>query len=95
MGERSGRRVPPRSIGDRGIIGDLETAALVARDGTIDYLCWPSLDSPTIFADLLDDEKGGAFWLAPRLADPRRLQLYLPDTNVLVTPGWRRRAAPR
>ena len=81
----STRRIPPRSIGDRGIIGDLETAALVARDGTIDYLCWPSLDSPTIFADLLDDEKGGAFWLAPRLADARRLQLYVPDTNVLVT----------
>ncbi|MGK6322189.1 glycoside hydrolase family 15 protein [Sphingomonas sp. DT-51] len=76
---------PPRTIGDRGIVGDLETAALVARDGTIDYLCWPSLDSPTIFADLLDAGKGGAFALAPRLREARRLQLYVPDTNVLIT----------
>ena len=38
---------PLRSIGDHGIVGDLETVALVARDGAIDYLCWPSLDSPT------------------------------------------------
>lgn len=76
---------PLRTIGDHGIIGDLETAALVARDGTIDYLCWPALDSPTIFADLLDGERGGAFTLAPELDRPRHLQLYVPDTNVLVT----------
>ncbi|MFK3888071.1 glycoside hydrolase family 15 protein [Sphingomonas sp. NPDC079357] len=76
---------PPRTIGDHGIIGDLETAALVARDATIDYLCWPSLDSPTIFAELLDAEKGGAFTLAPTLDRPERLQLYVPDTNVLLT----------
>lgn len=76
---------PLRAIGDHGIIGDLETAALVARDGTIDYLCWPSLDSPTIFAELLDAEGGGAFTLQPRLDDAQRLQLYVPDTNVLLT----------
>lgn len=76
---------PLRAIGDHGIIGDLETAALVARDGTIDYLCWPSLDSPTIFAELLDAERGGAFTLQPRLDDAQRLQLYVPDTNVLLT----------
>ena len=74
-----------RTIGDHGIIGDLQTAALVARDGTIDYLCWPSLDSPTIFADLLDDERGGAFEILPELDEPRHLQLYVPDTNVLLT----------
>ncbi|OAN57633.1 glycoside hydrolase family 15 protein [Sphingomonas sp. TDK1] len=74
-----------RTIGDHGIIGNLETAALVARDGTIDYLCWPALDSPTIFADLLDGEQGGAFEIAPDLDDPRPLQLYVPDTNVLLT----------
>ncbi len=80
-----GDAVPPlRSIGDHGIIGDLETAALVARDGTIDYLCWPSLDSPTVFADLLDG-KGGAFAIRPELPDPRVMQLYVPDTNVLMT----------
>ena len=74
-----------RTIGDHGIIGDLETAALVAGDGTIDYLCWPSLDSPTIFADLLDAGKGGAFSIHPELVKPRTLQLYVPDTNVLMT----------
>lgn len=76
---------PLRTIGDHGIIGDLETVALVARDGAIDYLCWPSLDSPTIFADLLDSGGGGAFTIEPQLEAPRHLQLYVPDTNVLVT----------
>ena len=76
---------PLRTIGNHGIIGDLETAALVARDGTIDYLCWPALDSPTIFADLLDSGKGGAFTIEPKLDQPRHLQLYVPDTNVLMT----------
>ncbi len=76
---------PLRTIGDHGIIGDLETVALVARDGTIDYLCWPALDSPTIFADLLDNGKGGAFEIKPQLDNPRHLQLYVPDTNVLIT----------
>ncbi|THV19767.1 glycoside hydrolase family 15 protein [Peteryoungia ipomoeae] len=74
-----------RTIGDHGIIGDLETAALVARDGTIDYLCWPALDSPSIFADLLNSGKGGAFEIKPELDNPRHFQLYVPDTNVLVT----------
>ncbi len=74
-----------RTIGDHGIVGDLETVALVARDGAIDYLCWPTLDSPTVFADLLDPGRGGAFEIQPDLAEPRHLQLYVPDTNVLVT----------
>jgi GH15 family glucan-1,4-alpha-glucosidase len=78
---------PRRTIGEHGIIGNLETAALVASDGTVDYLCWPALDSPTIFADLLDEGSGGAFSLAPELEDARRLQLYIPDTNVLMT-SW-------
>src|ERR1051325_2350809 len=82
---KAGRVPPLRTISDHGIIGDLETAALVARDGTIDYLCWPSLDSPTIFADLLDNEQGGAFTIAPEMDQPRHLQLYIPDTNVLLT----------
>ncbi|MGF7151847.1 GH15 family glucan-1,4-alpha-glucosidase [Sphingomonas zeicaulis] len=76
---------PPRRIGDHGIIGDLETAALVAKDGTIDYLCWPSLDSPTIFADLLHADEGGSFSITPDLTDPRTSQLYVPGTNVLIT----------
>ncbi|WP_242148346.1 glycoside hydrolase family 15 protein [Sphingomonas sp. BAUL-RG-20F-R05-02] len=78
--------VPPlRTIGDHGIIGDLTTAALVARDGTVDYLCWPALDSPTIFADLLDVGSGGAFAITPALQNPRHMQIYIPDTNVLTT----------
>lgn len=94
MADRGDDAVPPlRSIGDHGIIGDLETAALVARDGTIDYLCWPSLDSPTVFADLLDggregkdeSEGAGAFAIRPELDGARIMQLYVPDTNVLVT----------
>ena len=76
---------PRRTIGHHGIVGDLETAALVALDATIDYLCWPSLDSPTIFADLLHPGAGGAFFLQPQLEDAHHVQLYVPDTNVLVT----------
>ncbi|RZM04772.1 MAG: glycoside hydrolase family 15 protein [Variovorax sp.] len=76
---------PLRGIGDHGIIGDMETAALVAGDATLDYLCWPSLDSPSIFADLLSPGDGGAFSITPALVAPRMLQLYLPETNVLMT----------
>lgn len=74
-----------RAIGDHGIIGNLKTAALVALDGTIDFMCWPSLDSPTVFAALLDPEKGGEFSLSPKLGNARKIQMYLPATNVLVT----------
>lgn len=76
---------PLRTIGNHGIVGDLETAALVALDATIDYLCWPSLESPTIFADLLHPGAGGAFTLQPRLDGAHHVQLYVPDTNVLIT----------
>ena len=69
---------PRRTIGEHGIIGDMETEVLVAWDGTIDYLCWPLLDSPTIFADLLDGERGGAFEIEPDLDRPRHLQLMSP-----------------
>ncbi len=86
MTKASGQNpLPGRSIGDHGIIGNLETAALVARDGAIDFLCWPRFDSPTIFAALLDPEKGGAFEIEPQLADAKTYQLYLPGTNVLMT----------
>ena len=76
---------PLRTIGNHGVIGDLETVALVALDATIDYLCWPSLDSPTVFADLLDPETGGAFTLRPHIEGVRHVQVYVPDTNVLIT----------
>jgi GH15 family glucan-1,4-alpha-glucosidase len=72
-------------IENYGIIGDLHTVALVGMDGSIDFMCFPSFDSPSIFAALLDRKKGGSFKLAPKLEDARQKQLYLPDTNVLLS----------
>jgi GH15 family glucan-1,4-alpha-glucosidase len=72
-------------IADHGIIGDLQTAALVALDGTIDFLCLPEFDSPTVFARLLDAERGGHFTIAPEDGRARAEQRYARDTNVLVT----------
>ncbi len=71
-------------IEDHGIIGNLHTAALVGTEGTIDWLCLPAFDSPSVFAAILDDEKGGHFSLHPERYD-RSQQLYLPNTNVLLT----------
>ena len=71
-------------IEDHGIIGNLRTAALVGADGTVDWLCLPRFDSPSVFAAILDDEKGGHFRLKPSNY-ARSQQLYLPDTNVLLT----------
>jgi GH15 family glucan-1,4-alpha-glucosidase len=72
-------------IEDYGIIGDLHTVALVSKDASIDFLCLPSFDSPSVFAALLDADRGGRFQIAPRLDDAVHKQLYLPDTNVLLT----------
>jgi GH15 family glucan-1,4-alpha-glucosidase len=76
---------PPELIENHGVVGDLRTVALVDLNGTIDFLCWPRFDSPSVFASLLDAERGGTFELAPNLKEVRRRQLYLPDTNVLLT----------
>jgi len=73
-------------IEQHGVIGNMRTVALVGTDGSIDWLCFPSFDSPSIFGALLDDEKGGRFRIAP--ADARGVttkQFYWPETNVLVT----------
>jgi GH15 family glucan-1,4-alpha-glucosidase len=72
-------------IEDHGIIGDLHTVALVAKDGSIDFLCLPSFDSPSVFAALVDADRGGRFQISPQLDDAVQKQLYLPDTNVLLT----------
>ncbi|ASQ91610.1 glycoside hydrolase family 15 [Prosthecochloris sp. GSB1] len=72
-----------RDISDYGIIGNMRTAALVSTDGSIDYCSMPFLDSPTIFAALLDDEKGGYFSIRPKPLFCAR-QEYLPDTNILA-----------
>jgi GH15 family glucan-1,4-alpha-glucosidase len=72
-------------IEDYGIIGDLHTVALVGKSGSIDFLCLPSFDSPSVFAALLDTDRGGRFQIAPQLDDAVHRQMYLPDTNVLLT----------
>ena len=72
-------------IQDYGIIGDMHSAALVGTDGSIDWLCFPHFDSPSVFAAILDDEKGGRFKIAPASEGTARKQLYWPDTNVLIT----------
>jgi GH15 family glucan-1,4-alpha-glucosidase len=72
-------------IEHHGVIGDLQTVALVAVDGAIDYLCLPDLDSPSIFASLLDAKGGGRFAITPLLEGARRRQFYLPDSNILIT----------
>ena len=73
------------NIGDHGLIGDLHTAALVSSDGTIDWFCVPRFDSPSIFASLLDADKGGYFRMAPDRDDYISKQLYFPDTAILIT----------
>lgn len=72
-------------IEDYGIIGDLNTIALVSKRGSIDFMCFPDFDSPSIFAALLDKGKGGSFSIHPHLDDINYKQLYLPETNVLLT----------
>jgi GH15 family glucan-1,4-alpha-glucosidase len=74
-----------QSIENHAIVGNLRTAALIGLDGAVNFLCWPQFDSPSIFASLLDEERGGSFELTPVLYNARHRQLYLPDTNVLLT----------
>src|SRR5215471_5665354 len=72
-------------IENYGVIGNMQSIALVGMNGSIDFLCFPDFDSPTVFAALLDDEKGGCFEIRPQLSNMHARQLYLPDTNILVT----------
>ncbi len=72
-------------IENYGIIGDLYTVALVGMNGSIDWLCCPSFDSPSVFAAILDDKKGGHFKIAPTVGGITHKQFYWPETNVLIT----------
>ncbi|MFJ9819181.1 glycoside hydrolase family 15 protein [Streptomyces sp. NPDC101151] len=79
-------RYPP--IAEHGMVGDLQTAALVSSDGTVDWWCTPRFDSPSVFASLLDSERGGHCRLAAEFPDGNRMsvrQLYLSDTAILIT----------
>ena len=71
-------------IEEHGVIGDLRTVALVGTDGTIDWYCPARFDAPALFGSLLDADRGGSFRLSCRTA-ARPKQLYLPDTNILLT----------
>jgi GH15 family glucan-1,4-alpha-glucosidase len=72
-------------IEEHGLIGDLQTTALVATDGTIDFYCCPRHDSPSMFASLLDAKRGGYFRITPTAARFTARQLYLPGTAILLT----------
>ncbi|MFI6376903.1 glycoside hydrolase family 15 protein [Streptomyces sp. NPDC050546] len=72
-------------IENHGLIGDLQTAALVTTDGTVDWFCCPRFDSPSVFGALLDKDDGGHCTVRPAQAAYATKQLYLPDTAILVT----------
>lgn len=82
MSRPDGRYLP---IAEHGLIGDLQTAALVDTRGTISWFCCPRFDSPSVFASLLDAERGGHFSITVPGEDVVVKQLYLPDTAILVT----------
>ena len=72
------------AIADHGVIGDLQTAALITTDGTVDWFCCPRFDSPSVFGALLDDARGGHFRVRPAEEFTSKQQ-YHPDTAVLIT----------
>ncbi len=73
-------------IEDYAVIGNLHTVALVGKNGSIDWCCIPRFDAPSVFGALLDAEKGGFFRIAPpETPGMERKQLYLPDTNIIIT----------
>ena len=74
---------PP--IEDHGLIGDLQTAALVTKDGSIDWFCCPRFDSPSVFGGLLDSGRGGHFRVSPTTSDYTARQMYFPDSAILIT----------
>src|SRR6201994_3665999 len=84
----AGRGGPPHGylpIEEHGIVGDLRTVALIGTDGTVDWYCPSRFDAPSLFGALLDSGKGGYFSLTARTSYAKPKQLYLPDTNILLT----------
>jgi len=77
--------MPYQPIENYGLIGDMQTTALVGMNGSIDWFCFPHFDSPSVFGAILDDAKGGRFKIAPIPDGVKSKQYYWPDTNVLVT----------
>ena len=77
--------MPYQPVEDYGIIGNMHTVALVGMNGSIDWFCSPNFDSPSVFAAILDDKKGGYFKIAPATTGLTHKQMYWPGTNVLVT----------
>ena len=73
------------NIADHGLIGDLQTAALIDTNGTIDWFCAPRFDSPSVFGSLIDAERGGYCSVRPDTDDYVTRQLYLPNTAILMT----------
>ena len=76
-------RYPP--IAEHGMVGDLQTAALITAQGVVDWWCAPRFDAPSLFAALLDHDRGGYFSITADAPEPTARQLYLPDTAILVT----------
>ena len=72
-------------IEDYGVIGNMLTVALVGKNGSIDWFCYPNFDSPSVFAAILDADKGGRFRIWPKDRITTVKQLYWADTNILVT----------
>ena len=77
--------MPFQRIENHGVIGNLCTAALVATDASIDFFCFPEFDSPTVFAALLDQKRGGSFRITPAMENMQSKQMYITETNILVT----------
>ncbi|MFF7140460.1 MULTISPECIES: glycoside hydrolase family 15 protein [Streptomyces] len=71
-------------IAEHGLIGDLRSVALVGSNGTIDWYCVSSFDAPSVFASILDADRGGSFELTATVPG-RTKQFYFPDTNILIT----------
>src|SRR5690349_2551704 len=72
-------------IEDYALIGDTQTAALVGKNGSIDWLCWPRFDSDACFAALLGDEDNGHWQISPRAENARITRRYRPNTLILET----------